>query len=70
MSFFTGTPDTYKQISTLTPEQKPLHSQLRAASQNKGAGGAYGDAADYYRDVLDPDSQTAQMMMAPTLPTV
>ncbi len=67
MSFFTGTPDSYKQVSTLTPEQQPLHTQLRNAAQQKGAGGAYGGAADYYRDLLSDDSQTAQMMNAPEL---
>ncbi len=63
--FFTGTKGKHKEISTLTKAQQPLQEQLLQASMQSGAGGSFGTAADYYRDLLSPDSQTAQMMFAP-----
>ena len=65
MAFFTGTPGKYKQISTLGKEQQPLYQQLLNAGMGQGAGGAYGQAADYYRDLLSNDSQTFEAMAAP-----
>lgn len=64
-NFFGGTPEKHKRVSTLREEQEPLYQQLVNAGQNPGAGGAFGDAADYYRDLLSNDSQTAQSMFAP-----
>lgn len=63
--FLTGTKEKHKRVSTLMPGQQPILDQLTAAAQGKGAGGAFGEAADYYRDLLDPNSATAQMMFAP-----
>ncbi len=60
-----GSEEKHKRVSTLLPEQQRLYQQLQQALTRKGAGGAYGESADYYRDLLDPNSQTAQMMMAP-----
>lgn len=65
--FFTGTPEKYEQRSTLGKEQQPLYKQMLAASQGKGAGGAFGESADYYRDLLSDDSQTANAMFAPEM---
>lgn len=65
MSFFTGTPGYFSQQSTLGKEQLPLYDQLRAASQRPGAGGAFGEAADYYRDLLSDNSSTYNQMAAP-----
>jgi len=67
MSFFTGTPARHEQISMLQPNQQPLYNQLVNAGINKGAGGAFGTAADYYRDLLSDDSQTYNQMIAPEL---
>ena len=53
------------QQSLLSPEQRKLEKQRFKALQGSGAGGAFGDIADYYRDLMSPDSQTAQQMMAP-----
>ncbi len=64
-NFFTGTPGRFEQRSTLGPEQQGLYGQLRAAGQGKGAGGAFGQAADYYRDLLSDDSSTFNAMQAP-----
>lgn len=65
MSFFTGTPERFEQRSTLGPEQQGLYQQMLRAAQQRGAGGSFGEAADYYRDLLSPDSQTANAMFAP-----
>lgn len=66
-NFLTGTPEKHEQVSTLLPEQQPLFNQLQNATMNQGAGGAFGTAADYYRDLLSDDSKTSQMMMAPEM---
>ena len=65
MSFFTGTKGRYKQLDLLEKAQQPLKQQLFTASQNQGAGGAYGDAADYYRSLLSDDNSTFNAMAAP-----
>lgn len=64
-SFISGTPEKHERISTLLPEQQDLYQQLQKAGMEPGAGGAFGTAADYYRDLLSNDSQTAQAMFAP-----
>jgi hypothetical protein len=63
--FFGGSKEKHKRVSTLRPEQEGLYNQLQQSAMGPGAGGAYGQAADYYRDLLDPNSQTAQQMFAP-----
>lgn len=65
--FFFGSKPKTKYQSNLSKEQQPLLQQLFAAIQGGGAGGAYGDAADYFRDLISPDSQTAQAMFAPEM---
>lgn len=64
-NFFVGSQPKHGQRSTLSKQQLPFFNQMLAANQAPGAGGSYGAAADYYRDLLSNDSQTAQMMMAP-----
>jgi len=63
--FWMGTPEKHERVPTLLDQQMPLAEQLWAAGMGPGAGGAFGSAADYYRDLLSPDSETAQMMFAP-----
>lgn len=65
--FFEGTPEKHERVSTLLPEQQGTFNQLNSSIQGKGAGGAFGDAADYWRDLLDPNGQTAEQMAAPQL---
>lgn len=65
--FFSGSPAKFEQRSRLGDEQQPLYQQMLAAAQGKGAGGAIGQASDYYRDLLSDDSQTAQAMFAPEM---
>jgi len=66
-NFFFGTPEKHKRVSTLQKEQQPLFEQLMNANANPGAGGSFGTAADYYRDLLSNNSQTAQAMFAPEM---
>ncbi len=53
------------KVSNLDPEQEPIKQQLYGAAQQSGAGGAFGTAADYYRDLMSNDSQTFNQMAAP-----
>ena len=62
-----GRPEKNYQQSTLGPEQQSNYRQLLQAGQGPGAGGAFGESADYYRDLLSNDSQTANAMFAPEL---
>jgi hypothetical protein len=65
MGFFTGKKGKWEQKSRLGPEQQPLYQQMLAAMQGQGAGGSFGAAADYYRDLLSDDSQTFNAFAAP-----
>jgi len=66
-NFFFGTPEKHEQISTLLPQQQGLFNQLQGSAMNRGAGGAFGTAADYYRDLLGNDSQDFQSFAAPQM---
>lgn len=65
--FFTGTPEVRENVSTLRPEQEGLYNQLEAASQGRGAGGAFGDSADYFRNLLSDDSADYNSFAAPQM---
>lgn len=62
-----GEKERIQQLSPLTGEQQQLFSQLMRAMQGEGAGGAFGDVADYYRGLIGGDSQTQQQMEAPLM---
>lgn len=62
-----GRGESFQQRSRLDQQQQPLYQQLLQAGQQPGAGGSFGQSADYYRDLLSNDSQTNQMMAAPEL---
>jgi len=62
-----GKKGKYEQRSRLGPEQQPLYQQMLQALQQKGAGGAFGASADYYRDILSDDSQTFNAFAAPEM---
>lgn len=53
--------------STLRPEQEELYQQAINAGLNPGAGGAFGGAADYYRNLLSDDSADFNAFAAPQL---
>ena len=67
MGFWTGEPGRIEQVSTLRPDQERLSKQLIKAGQKKGGGGAFGDSADYYRDLLSNNSKDVAAFSAPAL---
>ena len=62
-----GQNEKFQQKSRLDQQQQPLYQQLLQAGQQPGAGGSFGQSADYYRDLLNDNSQTNQMMAAPEM---
>jgi hypothetical protein len=64
---FSGDKDKMEQYSRLNPTQQKLLKQLQDAISGQGAGGAFGTAADYYRDLLSNDSETMKSLSAPEL---
>jgi hypothetical protein len=65
MGFYNDDDDDVRQVSNLTPTQRKTQRQLERAIQGKKGGGVYGDIADYYRDLMSPDSKNAAEMFAP-----
>lgn len=65
--FLTGTPAKYEQVSNLTPSQLKNQNMLQQAGAKRGAGGAFGTSADFYRDILDNNPQSLQELYAPEL---
>lgn len=65
--FLLGTPEVRENVSTLRDEQEPLYQQLVNAGMQRGAGGAFGTAADYYRDLLSNDNADINAFAAPEL---
>lgn len=51
--FAFGSPEKRENVSTLRPEQEPLYQQAIQAGLGEGAGGAFGQSADYYRGLLN-----------------
>lgn len=66
-NFLTGTPERRENVSTLRPEQEGLYNQAIQAGMGPGAGGAFGQSADYYRGLLSDDSEDYNRFAAPTL---
>lgn len=66
-NFISGTPEKRENVSTLRPEQEGLYQQAVNAGMGEGAGGAFGDAADYYRNLLSDDSADFNSFAAPQL---
>lgn len=64
---FTGSPAKARNVSTLLPEQTPLYNQAVNAGLMRGAGGAFGDTADYYRNLLSNDNADFDSFAAPEL---
>lgn len=62
-----GKPERNYQQSLLGQNQQPLLNQLLGASQGRGAGGAFGESADYYRSLLGNNPEDFQAFAAPEL---
>lgn len=60
MSFFSGSPAEYEQVSNLTPQQLRLEKERRRA-----ATGAFGQAGDYWRNILSNDPSAFAAFEAP-----
>ena len=67
MSFFAGNPAEYEQVSNLTGSQMRGQRQLEGAAQGGGRGGAFGQAGDYYRSILNNDPQSINQLFAPEM---
>jgi len=67
MNFLSGTPEERENVSLLRPEQELGFQQLQDAAQGRGAGGAFGTAADYYRDLMSNDSADYNAFAQPAL---
>lgn len=67
MGFFSGSRGKFKQKSLLGPEQQQLYDQLLASASGRGAGGAFGESADYYRDILSDDPEAFEAFAAPEM---
>lgn len=65
--FFFGSPEKRENVSTLRPEQEGLYSQLVNSGKGRGGGGAFGQSADYYRNLLSDDSADYDAFAAPAL---
>jgi|SRR5579863_3591244 hypothetical protein len=65
--FFTGTPEKHERVSTLLPEQQQNYQQLQNSAQRRGAGGAWGDVSDYYRNNLSDNPADFNAFAAPAL---
>lgn len=64
-SFITGSPEKHEQVSTLLPEQQGLYQQAVNAGMGPGAGGAFGNAADYYYGNLSNNPADFEAFAAP-----
>jgi hypothetical protein len=62
MSFFTGSPAEYEQISNLTPQQLKLEKERRMASK-----GGFGEVRNYYSNLLSDDSADFNAFAAPEM---
>ena len=65
--FFGGSSEKHERVPTLLPNQIPLQQQLTKAGMGPGAGGAFGQSADYYRGLLGNNPQDYQSFAAPAM---
>lgn len=65
--FFGGSPGKVKNVPSLLPEQRPLYEQAVNAGLQPGAGGAFGEAADYYRNQMGETPGDYDRFAAPAL---
>ncbi len=62
MSFWTGSPEKHKRVSTLLPEQQGVYKDVTSAGQ-----GAFTTAADYYRNLLSDNPADYEAFAAPEM---
>lgn len=66
-NFFAGTPEKRENVSTLRPEQEEAFQQLLNSIKGQGAGGAFGQSSDYFRNLLGDDSADFNSFAAPQM---
>lgn len=66
-NFLTGTEEERENVSTLRPEQEQGFQNLQNAANGRGAGGASGEVADYYRNNLSDNPADQQAFAAPQM---
>ena len=66
-SFWAGNDEEHNRVPTLLPNQIPLQEQQVQAAQGPGAGGAFGDAADYWRNNLSDNPQDLEAFTKPEM---
>lgn len=66
-NFLGGTPGQIQQVSNLRPDQELLSQQAVKAGQGSGAGGAFGQSADYYRNLLSDNPADMEAFNAPAM---
>lgn len=64
-NFFLGTPGRFDQRSTLGQPQQQGFQNLVNAGNSAGAGGGFGQSADYYRSLLNNSGGDFQALAAP-----
>ncbi len=62
-----GRPEVRENVSTLRPEQEGLYNNAVNAGMAPGAGGSFGDSADYYRNLLSDNPADLDAMVAPEM---
>jgi len=62
-----GSPEERENVSTLRPEQEGNFQNLQDAAGGRGASGAFGESADYYRDLMSNDNADINAFNAPAL---
>jgi len=62
-----GSDEEHQRVSTLSPRQQRLQDQRIRAMEGRGAGGAFGEAADYYRNNLSDNPADMAAFSAPAL---
>lgn len=65
--FFTGTPEKRENVSLLRPEQEGLYKQLLNTAKGRPSSGAFGEAGDYYRNLLSDENEDLEAFSSPAM---
>ncbi len=60
-----GSDEKHEQVPNIAPYQEPLAKQAAQAGLRRGAGGAFGESADYYRDNLSDNPADLEKFYRP-----
>lgn len=62
-----GQPARMEQVTPLTEQQQQMQQERQQAVRQQGAPGAFGEAADYWRGMMRPDSPQMDALAAPEM---